>query len=274
LMIGRELAPPLARPPQPSGEPRLRVHDLWVHDERGLPAVRGFDLTVHGGEIVGVAGVAGNGQRELEEALRGIRSIARGQIFIGANEATHCLPAERIAQRVAHIPSDRYAHGLLADMSVAENLVMDRLAEPPYTQRGLLRYRAIYAAGEHLVRQFAVRTPSILTNAGKLSGGNAQKLVLARELARNPQVLLAAQPTRGLDISAIEAVHQQLLQQRAQGTAILLISSELDEIFALSDRVAVLYEGQIIGITPGDPAYQSAVGLMMAGVPAEKALGQ
>ncbi len=274
LMIGRELAPPLARPPQPIGEARLRIRDLWVHDERGLPALRGLDLTVHSGEIVGLAGVAGNGQRELEEALRCIRPIARGQIFVGPTEMTHCLPAELIAQRVAHIPSDRYAHGLLADMSVAENLILDRLTAPPYAKHGLLNYRAIYAAGERLVRQFAVRTPSVLTNAGKLSGGNAQKLILARELARDPQLVLAAQPTRGLDISAIEAVHQQLLQQRTQGSAILLISSELDEIFALSDRVAVLYEGQIMGITPGEPAYQAAVGLMMAGVAAEKALGQ
>jgi simple sugar transport system ATP-binding protein len=270
LMVGREVLPVVARKGHTPGEERLFIEGLWVHDDRNLPAVRGIDLTVRAGEIVGLAGVAGNGQRELEEALRGLRLVTRGRIRLGAQELTYAPPRARIASRFAHIPADRYGWGLLSSASVAENLVLETFESPPYTRRGLLDYVAINATGAQLVQDYDVRTPSVTSRAGKLSGGNAQKLVLARELAREPQVLLAAQPTRGLDIGAISYVHQRLIEQRDRGVAILLISTELDEIFALSDRIAVLYEGQIIGVTPGDNAYRRHVGLMMAGVREEQ----
>ncbi|RIK39379.1 MAG: heme ABC transporter ATP-binding protein [Chloroflexi bacterium] len=271
LMVGREVLPVVTRRAHPAGERWLRIEDLWVNDDRGLPAVRGASLEVRAGEIVGLAGVAGNGQRELEEALRGLRPVQRGRILLGDQESTHARPSERVAQHFAHIPADRYGWGLLSAASVAENLVLETFEQPPYTRRGLLQYHAIFDAAAKLVHVYGVRTPSVASRAGKLSGGNAQKLVLARELSLQPRVLLAAQPTRGLDIGAISYVHEQLIEQRDRGVAILLISTELDEIFALSDRIAVLYEGRIVGETPGDNAYRRAVGLMMAGVPEEQA---
>jgi simple sugar transport system ATP-binding protein len=237
-----------------------------VRDDRGLPAVSGIRLAVRSGEILGLAGVAGNGQREVEEALRGLRLVERGRIWVDGDETTHLRPSALIERKVAHIPSDRYGWGLLGNVSVAENLVLENFWQAPYTRGGLLDHRAIQAAGERLVKQYDVRTPSVLSRASKLSGGNAQKLVLARELSMQPRVLLAAQPTRGLDVSAIEYVHRRLVEQRDQGVAILLISTELDEIFALSDRIAVIYEGQIMGVMPGDAAHRGDVGLMMAGV--------
>jgi ABC-type uncharacterized transport system ATPase subunit len=266
MMVGREVLLAIDRQPCTPGEERLYIEDLWVRDDRNLPAVRGVNLAVRSGEILGLAGVAGNGQRELEEALRGLRRVERGRIQVDGVDITNQPPRQVIARKVAHIPSDRYGWGLLGSVSVAENLVLERFGRPPYTRHGLLNYRAIYNAGERLVRQYDVRTPSVLSLAGKLSGGNAQKLVLARELSSQPRVLVAAQPTRGLDVSAIEYVHRSLGAQRTQGVAILLISTELDEIFALSDRIAVIYEGQIMGIVPGDPAHRGEVGLMMAGV--------
>ena len=233
---------------------------------RLLPAVKGIDLEIRAGEILGLAGVAGNGQRELEEALRGLRPVQRGRISVNGRDITHAAPADIIQLGVAHIPSDRYGRGVLDDVSVAENLVLETFWREPYTRRFFLNYRAIFAAAERLVNQYDVRTPSVLTPAGKLSGGNAQKMVLARELSLTPQFLLAAQPTRGLDISAIEYVHRNLLEQRDQDVAILLISTELEEILALSDRIAVIYEGEIMGVVPGDKEHMKEVGMMMAGV--------
>jgi simple sugar transport system ATP-binding protein len=254
------------RRPHPAGEQRLVIDDLWVRDDRGLDALRGVNLAIHAGEIVGLAGVAGNGQRELEEALRGLRWIRRGSIRAEGQEITNAHPSTVIARHIAHIPSDRYGCGLLGDASVAENLVLERFWQAPYTQHGFLNDDAIRDAAGRWVQEFDVRTPSLQTPAGKLSGGNAQKLVLARELSLQPRVLVAAQPTRGLDVSAIEYVHARLVEQRGQGVAILLISTELDEIFALSDRIAVIYEGEIMAVVPGDAAYREEVGLYMAGV--------
>jgi simple sugar transport system ATP-binding protein len=265
LMVGREVLLAVATAARIPGEERLRVEDLVVRDDRGLPAVRGVSLAVRSGEILGLAGVAGNGQRELEEALRGLRIVEGGRIVVEGAEITNSRPLSIIQRKMAHIPSDRYGWGLLGSATIAENLVLESFWQPPYTRHGLLNYRAIEEAGQALVQQYDVRTPSVLTRAGKLSGGNAQKLVLARELALHPRVLIAAQPTRGLDVSAIEYVHRRLVEQRDQGVAILLISTELEEIFALSDRIAVIYEGQIMGVVPGEASQRDTVGLMMAG---------
>jgi len=265
MMVGREVLLNVPRQPKEAGEVRLVIEDLWVRDDRDLPAVRGISLEIRAGEILGFAGVAGNGQRELEEALRGLRPAEKGRIFIDGQETTHCRPFDIIKQNVAHIPSDRYSRGMLDDVSVAENLVLETFWRKPFTQRAFLNYRTIRSAAEQLIKQYDVRTPSITTAAGKLSGGNAQKMVLARELSLDPRFLLAAQPTRGLDISAIEYVHRTLIEQRDRGVAILLISTELEEIFALSDRIAVIYEGKIMGIVPGGKEYMKEVGMMMAG---------
>ena len=180
-------------------------------------------------------------------------------------EITNHQPFNIISQKVAHIPSDRHDWGMLDDVSVAENLVLETFWQEPYAQRFFLNYKEIRQVAEWLIKLYDVRTPSVMSQAGLLSGGNAQKMVLARELSLRRHFLLAAQPTRGLDISAIEYVHRRLLEERSRGVAILLISTELDEIFALSDRIAVLYEGQIMGVVPGDTEHMKDVGLMMAG---------
>ncbi|HXW00562.1 MAG TPA: ABC transporter ATP-binding protein, partial [Anaerolineae bacterium] len=252
LMVGREVLSSLPKQAQTAGEVCLAVEDLWVNDDRGLPALKGINLEIRAGEIVGFAGVAGNGQRELEEAVRGLRSIEKGRVLMKGREITNHQPFNIISQKVAHIPSDRHGWGMLDDVSVAENLVLETFWQEPYTQRFFLNYKAIRQVAEWLIKLYDVRTPSIMSRAGLLSGGNAQKMVLARELSLRPHFLLAAQPTRGLDISAIEYVHRRLLEERNRGVAILLISTELDEIFALSDRIAVLYEGQIMGVVPSD----------------------
>jgi simple sugar transport system ATP-binding protein len=267
-MVGREVLS-VPKPPSQPGEVRLAIKDLWVRDDRNLPAVKGIHLEIRSGEILGLAGVAGNGQRELEEALRGLRPVEKGRIFICDQDITNKRPVDIIDLNVAHIPSDRYGRGLLSDASVAENLVLERFWCEPYTRRFFLDYRTIWAAARRLVELYDVRTTSVKASAGKLSGGNAQKMVLARELSLNPRFLLAAQPTRGLDVSAIEYVHSRLIEQRNQGVAVLLMSTELEEIFALSDRIAVIYEGEIMDIVPGDKQHMKEVGLMMAGARAE-----
>lgn len=270
MMVGREVLLNVPKQPKEPGEVRLAVKDLWVRDDRGLPAVKGASFEIRAGEILSFAGVAGNGQRELEEALRGLRPVEKGQILMDGEDITQARPFDIIERKIAHIPSDRYGQGMLSDTSVAENLVLEKFWQEPYTHHSLLNYPAIRAAAEQLVKQFDVRTPSVMTRAGKLSGGNAQKMVLARELSLKPRFLLAAQPTRGLDISAIEYVHRTLIEQRDRGVAILLISTELDEVFTLSDRIAVLYEGQIMDIVPGGTEYMKEVGMLMAGVKLEQ----
>jgi len=255
MMVGREVD--LSRKPlalMKAITPALTLKDLWVIGDRSLPALRGIDLTVHAGEILGIAGVDGNGQRELEEAIVGLRT-AKGEI--------------RLNGKLAHIPSDRYSMGLLTEFSIAENLVLKDIQHPPFSWRGFLRPKFILNYAIDLIQQFLIRTPSATIRAGKLSGGNAQKVVFARELSREHQILLAAQPTRGLDIGATEFVHTQLLARRDAGTAVLLISTELDEIVRLSDRIAVLYEGKIVEILDATQAAAAAdlnrLGLLMAG---------
>ncbi len=234
-----------------STEPVLRLKDLWVQSDRHLPALRGVTLSLHPGEIVGIAGVDGNGQRELEEAIVGLRSCKQGEIRREGN--------------LAHIPSDRYSMGLLSDFSVAENLVLKAVHDPPFSQRGWLRPTVILKHAATLVQQYLIHTPSIKTRMGKLSGGNAQKTIFARELSRDCQIILAAQPTRGVDIGATEFIHAQLRARRDAGAAILLISTELDEVLNLSDRVAVIYEGRIVDLVDTANADIQHLGLLMAG---------
>lgn len=271
MMVGREVLLEVEKQPREPGQVQLVIEDLWVRDDRKLPAIKGINMEIRAGEILGLAGVAGNGQRELEEVLRGLRPVERGRITMCGTDITRSRPDQIIARGMAHIPSDRDGWGMLDDATVAENLVLETFWRAPYTRRSFLDRQAIVIQGSTLIEQYDVRTPSVETPAGKLSGGNAQKMILARELSLHPTFLVAAQPTRGLDISATEYLRRMLLEERDRGVAILLISTELEEVFALSDRIAVIYEGEVMNIVPAKPAYREAVGLMMAGTRPELA---
>ncbi len=265
MMVGRDVLLKVDKGAAKPGEPRLVTQELDAQSDRGLPALRSVNIEVRSGEILGIAGVAGNGQSELEQVIAGLRKVTSGRMMICGHDTTGCSPSEISRAGLAHIPSDRYGMGLLSDFTVAENLFLQRIGEPPFTRRGWLDWRVIREEARKLVSAYDVRVPSVRTEAGALSGGNAQKMILARELAREPAVLLAAQPTRGLDVSAIEYVHRKLVEQRDAGLAILLISTELDEILALSDRIAVMYEGQVLGVMEAEGADVNEIGLLMAG---------
>jgi simple sugar transport system ATP-binding protein len=266
LMVGREVLLQYDRPPTQVGEIRLDIQDVWARSDRSGDALSGVSLSVQAGEIVGLAGVSGNGQRELAEALAGLRPVHRGRILLNGRDITHSPPAARMAAGQAYIPEERMRDGAIKEFSVAENLILQDHAQAPYARATFFDFKAIAARARQLVTDFNIKTPSIDTPLRNLSGGNIQKMILARELARRPNVLIAAQPTRGVDIGASEYIHQRLLEQRAAGTATLLISEDLDEIRALSDRIAVIYEGKIVGVMEGRTATPEVLGLMMAGV--------
>jgi simple sugar transport system ATP-binding protein len=265
MMVGREVMLVVEKSPVQAGEPLLMVNGVRARNDRGLLAVDGASLEVRAGEILGIAGVAGNGQTELEEVIAGLRHAEGGEVKVCGRDVTNATPRRVGDAGLAHIPSDRYQRGLLQDFNVAENLFLERFDRPPFARRGFLDWKRIFLEAQQLASAFNVRTPSVQTPAGKLSGGNAQKMILARELARKPRVLLAAQPTRGLDVSAIEFVHSRLLEQRQGGAAILLFSTELDEILALSDRIAVMSAGRIVGLVEAENVDVSQIGLMMGG---------
>ena len=264
MMVGRDVLMELPRKPAKSGEPVLEVIGLSVTNERGLTAVKGVSLTICAGEIVGVAGVSGNGQTELALALSGLLLPACGEIKLCGEIVK---PTARTLTRsgLAHIPEDRIKMGIILPFSVAENLIVHDHSEEPYCHNGFLSFRRIAEHAQALVDKFDIRTSDVDNEIEHLSGGNQQKLVVARELDRQPRFLLVNQPTRGIDIGATEFVLQQILNQRDAGTGILLISTELEEIFAVSDRILVMYEGQIVGEMPADRSRIEEVGLMMAG---------
>jgi simple sugar transport system ATP-binding protein len=265
MMVGRDVLLTIPKSSAKPGKPCLQVATLWTNSDRGLPALQGMSFEVRSGEILGIAGVAGNGQSELEEVIAGLRKATAGQVTICECDTTHSTSRQVGQVGLAHIPSDRYGMGLLPDFTVAENLFLQRIGEAPFTQRGVLNWEAIREQAQALITAYNVKGATVDTLAGALSGGNSQKMILARELAREPKVLLAAQPTRGLDVSAIEYVHRRLIEQRDAGVAILLISTELDEILALSDRIAVMYEGELVGVIDAADADVNEIGLMMAG---------
>ena len=264
MMVGRPVMLVVQKGPASPGEPVLTVDHVSAKNDRDLLALRDVSLEVRAGEILGVAGVAGNGQTELEEVIAGLREATTGRITVCGKQLAAKANAATVAG-LAHVPSDRYGMAMLRDFSIADNLVLQRVADPPFTSRGFLNRTAIHDNAVALIHDFDVRTPSDEAMAGNLSGGNAQKMVLARELSRKPKVLLAAQPTRGLDVAAIEFVHRKLVEQRDAGLGVLLISTELDEILALSDRIAVMYEGEIMGTVEADGVDVKDIGLMMAG---------
>ena len=266
MMVGREVMMKPDRSDVQRGEARLAMRSLHAQSDRETPALRGVDLEVTSGEILGLAGVSGNGQRELAEVITGLRPATQGQVFLEGKDVTGQSPGALTDQMLAYIPEERMKDGMIQEFSVAENMILRDHDKEPFSRAGLLVLRAIAQFADKLIKRFQVKTPSRDTPAKSLSGGNIQKVVLARELSRQPRVLVAAQPTRGLDIGATEYVHARLLEQRGEGTAILLISEDLDEILALSDRIAVIYEGRIMGVVASEDTTPEQLGLMMAGV--------
>ena len=247
MMVGRDVVLDIEKPPSAPGEVLLDVEDLHVSDDRGIEKVRGVSLRVRAGEIVGIAGVDGNGQTELVEALTGLRHFQGGSITIGTTRLDRRAGVgDAMDAGVGHIPEDRQRRGLVLDFTIAENVALHDYCKPPDAFHGWLFPGRLVSQARTLIEEFDVRGGGPLTRAVALSGGNQQKLVVARELARDPLVLVAAQPTRGLDVGAIEYVHRRLLEARSEGRAVLLVSLELDEVLSLSDRILVMYEGEIV----------------------------
>jgi simple sugar transport system ATP-binding protein len=263
-MVGREVLLRVEKPPAEPGERLLDVDDLHVIDDRGIEKVRGVSFSVRAGEIVGIAGVDGNGQTELIDAIAGLRKIASGTVEVGGRKLEHATAREMLDAGLGHIPEDRQLRGLVLEFTIAENLALHDYAKPPDAKWGWLFPNRLIERARTLIREFDIRGGGPLTRALTLSGGNQQKVVAAREIARDPSVLIAAQPTRGLDVGAIEFLHRRLVEERGEGRAILLVSLELDEILSLSDRVLVLYEGEIVGEHTGDVSEQQ-IGLEMLG---------
>jgi simple sugar transport system ATP-binding protein len=265
MMVGRQVKLVPDKPAVTVGEAALQIRGLTVDGDRGDTAVNGLDLEVRAGEILGLAGVSGNGQRELAQAIAGLRPAREGSISIGRADVANRNPAEVRAAGLAYVTEGRLRDGAIGEFTVAENLLLIDHADRRFLQRGLFDFKTIRNHSRALVDEYAVKTPGLDTKTRNLSGGNIQKMILARELSGTPKVLVASQPTRGVDIGAAEYIHRRLVEQRAEGTAILMISEDLDEVYALSDRIAVIYEGQIMGIV--DPsATREQVGLLMAGV--------
>jgi general nucleoside transport system ATP-binding protein len=269
-MVGREVLLRVDKPPAHPGDKLLEVHDLRVVDDRELEAVRGVTFDVRAGEIVGIAGVDGNGQTELIDALAGLRKPASGSIVIGGKELTSTSAHVRLEEGLGHIPEDRQRRGLVLEFSLAENIALHDYDKPPFSRWGWLSPRRVLERARRLLTEYDVRGGGPQTIAGALSGGNQQKVVLAREISRNPRVLIAAQPTRGLDVGAIEFVHKRLVAERDTGRAVLLVSLELDEILSLSDRILVIYEGRIVGEFKPDVS-EERLGIAMTGAGREEA---
>jgi general nucleoside transport system ATP-binding protein len=268
MMVGRDVVLRVEKEPGTPGDPLLELDDVHVTDDRGLPAVDGVSLTVHGGEIVAVAGIDGNGQTELIDAISGLRPVDSGRVRLKGKDITNCTPREAREAGVGHIAEDRHARGLVLDFTLAENLALNDYRHD--TRFGLLNPKRIVGAASKLLQEFDVRGGGPSTPARSLSGGNQQKVVIAREVSGNPEALIAAQPTRGLDVGAIEFVHKRLLAERDAGRAILLFSLELDEVRALADRILVIYDGRIVGELP-PTASDEELGLMMTGSGAARA---
>ncbi len=271
MMVGRQLME-VVNPRDDRKEGLvLRVEDLQVRDNRNLPKVKGLDLELYRGEILGIAGIDGNGQSELIEALTGLRKVESGHVYIGEEEITHKTPHQIIDAGIGTIPEDRQRRGLVLDFTVEENMVLKDFATDTFSDKGRIKHKAVHDHAVDLSERFDVRPRNPELAARSLSGGNQQKVILAREISLGPDVLIAAQPTRGLDVGAIEYVHRFLLEQRAQGRAVLLLSFELDEVMDLSDRIAVIYDGKIVAQMPAQDANERELGLLMAGGAYEKA---
>lgn len=266
MMVGRDVNLVVMKKPAVPKEPVLEVKDLFVRDERENMTVNGVSFDVRKGEVLGIAGVQGNGQTELVYALTGLLQPVSGEVQIMGKPLKHSTPREILERGVAHIPEDRQKHGLILSFPLYDNLMLCTYYQPPFARGVALQEKTIVANAEKLIKQFDVRTPSISVNASALSGGNQQKVIVAREFSRPIELLIASQPTRGLDVGSIEYIHNRIIEKRDEGTGILVVSSELDEVLALSDRIAVMYHGQIMDIVPAAQATKENLGLLMAGI--------
>jgi simple sugar transport system ATP-binding protein len=264
LMVGRDVQLVVDRGESHPGDVRLAVRGLKVKDDRGTDAVRGVDFEIRAGEIFGIAGVAGNGQDELVEAIVGLRKPAEGTVTLDGHDVTHLSTREMTNLGTGYVPADRHRFGLVLSFSVADNLVLTDYYRAPYARRAIRNEDAIEARGATAVKEYDIRTPSAMLLASTLSGGNQQKIVVARELDGDLRLLVLDQPTRGLDVGSIEFIHRQAIKKRDAGTAVLLVSAELDEVLELSDRVAVMYRGQIVDVVDGRTADRNEVGMLMA----------
>lgn len=266
MMVGREVILKVKKGEAKPKEEILKVEDLYVQDDRGLETVRGVSFEVRQGEILGIAGVQGNGQTQLAEALTGLRATKSGWVTLSGQDVTGKTPRPIIETGLAHIPEDRQRHGLVLGYSVADNMVLCNYYLPPFAKGMALQQEAVDANARKLIEEFDVRTPSPFVPTSKLSGGNQQKVIVARELSRDVKLLIASQPTRGLDVGSIEYIHKEIILMRDRGIGVLLISAELDEIMALSDRIAVMYRGQIVATVDSKTATREQLGLWMAGL--------
>ncbi len=266
MMVGREVVLRIERPPVRPGETLREVQDVSALNDREVTALDRVTFQVKGGEIVGLAGVDGNGQLELAEVLTGMRAPTTGSIRVMGRDLSGALPSAFLQTGLACVPQDRKHTGSIGEFSITENVVLGSHDDPPFAQHGVMRKRVIRDEADRLVKEFDVRTPNVEVPAKSLSGGNLQKLILAREVARPHEILVAVQPTRGLDVGAMEFVYRRLLEERQEGKAILLISTELDEVLTLSDRIIVIYEGRIVGEVKPEDAVREEIGLLMAGI--------
>ncbi len=264
LMVGREVLLRVEKGDSAPAETLLEVEDLHVFDDRGLEKVRGLSFQARAGEIVGIAGIDGNGQTELIDAMTGLRRVTSGTVRVGGKDVTHASVFGHFEAGIGHIPEDRQRRGLVLEFSIAENIALHDFRKAPDSKLGWLYPRRLVERGARLIKEFDVRGGGPQTPGAALSGGNQQKVVLAREIGRDPVALIAAQPTRGLDVGAIEFVHRRLVEERDEGRAVLLVSLELEEILSLSDRILVIYEGEIVGEFPPS-ATEEELGIAMTG---------
>jgi ABC-type uncharacterized transport system ATPase subunit len=265
MMVGHEVSFQVIKEEATPTRPILQINDVVSINEQGIKVLNGINLEVKAGEILGIAGVDGNGQSELIEAITGLRKIKEGQILMNGKSISNLSPRVIMETGVSHIPEDRHKRGLVLDFSIGENMVLETYYKEPFSKKGIMNYPAVFEYANRLIQEFDVRTPSEHTPARALSGGNQQKAIIAREVDRDPDLLIAAQPTRGLDVGAIEFIHKRLIEQRDNGKAVLLISLELDEVMQVSDRIAVIYEGQIIATVNPKETTEQELGFLMAG---------
>ncbi|HIY56760.1 MAG TPA: ABC transporter ATP-binding protein [Candidatus Tetragenococcus pullicola] len=271
MMVGRSVSFKTPKKPLEPQEVVLSIQDLVVKENRGLEAVKHLDLEIRAGEVVGIAGIDGNGQSELIQALTGLRKVESGKVILNDEDITNKRPRKITESGVAHVPEDRHKYGLVLELSVAENMALQTYYQVPLSNGGVLNYSEINEQARDWIEEFDVRTVNELVPARSLSGGNQQKAIIAREFSRDPDLLIVANPTRGLDVGAIEFIHKRLIEQRNKYKAVLLVSFELDEILDVSDKIAVMHDGKIVGVVKPEETTEQELGLLMAGSSLEKA---
>ena len=271
LMVGRSVSFKTEKEPSNPKEVILSVKDLHVKDNRGLEAIKGLDLDVRAGEVVGIAGIDGNGQTELIQAITGLKKIESGKVMLRDKDITNLKPRQITESSVGHVPEDRHKYGLVLDMTLSENIALQTYYHEPFSKNGVLNYSYMDSYARKLIEEYDVRTTSEHAQAKSLSGGNQQKAIIAREMDRDPELLIVSQPTRGLDVGAIEYIHKRLINHRDKGNAVLVVSFELEEILNVSDRIAVIHAGQIVGIVDPKETTENELGLLMAGYTLEEA---